>query len=130
MADVLAYLAGAALVLWGAAHIAPTNSVARSFGDISVDNKRILVMEWIAEGVTHISIGVLVVIITVAEGAANSAVELVYVLLAGILAVLATLTALTGARTRMIWFKACPFRADRLRGAPRYRRCTLSTRTS
>lgn len=109
MADALVYVAGAALVLWGAAHIGPTTSVADSFGQISVDNRRILVMEWIAEGVTHISIGGLVIIIAAVEGSADPAVQLVYRVLAGVLIALAALTAFTGARTPVIWFKVCPF---------------------
>jgi len=82
MADTLVYVAGAALVLWGAAHIAPTRSVVHSFGGISVDNQRILVMEWVAEGVTHISLGVLVIIVAAAEGSADPTAQLVYRVLA------------------------------------------------
>lgn len=109
MADTLVYLAGAALILWGAAHIAPTTSVANSFGDISADNRRILVMEWIAEGVTHISIGALVIIVAAVDGSANPTAELVYRVLAAVLIALAALTAFTGARTPVTWFKVCPF---------------------
>jgi hypothetical protein len=67
-ADVLAYVAGAVLVLWGAAHIAPTRSVVESFGAISADNRRIRVMEWVAEGFTHIFIGGLVILVAALEG--------------------------------------------------------------
>ena len=109
MADMLVYAAGAALVLWGAAHIAPTKAVADSFGAISADSRRILVLEWVAEGVTHISIGGLVILMAAAEGSGSSAVHLVYRVLAGVLVALAVLTALTGARTPVVWFKVCPF---------------------
>ena len=109
MADALVYVAGAALVLWGAAHIAPTRSVANSFGDISSDNRRILVMEWIAEGVTHISIGALVIMIAAVEGSTDPTAELVYRVLAAVLIALAALTIFTGARTPVVWFKVCPF---------------------
>jgi hypothetical protein len=67
-AEVLAYAAGGVLVLWGVAHIAPTRSVASSFGSLSVDNRRVLVMEWVAEGFTHIFVGLLVILITALEG--------------------------------------------------------------
>jgi len=109
MANALVYVAGAALVLWGAAHIASTRPVANSFGEISADNRRILVMEWVAEGVTHISIGGLAILIASLEGSGDPAVQLVYRVLAGVLVALAALTALTGARTLVIWFKVCPF---------------------
>jgi hypothetical protein len=106
---VLAYLAAGMLIVWGSAHLAPTREVAASFGDISTDNRRILVMEWMAEGVTHISIGLLVVLVTAAQGATNSATELVYRVCAAVLVALAALTAATGSRTPVIWFRVCPF---------------------
>jgi hypothetical protein len=109
MAGALVYVAGSALVLWGAAHLAPTRSVANSFGEISADSRRILVMEWVAEGVTHVSIGMLVIVVTALEGSVDPTVHVVYRVLAGALVALATLTALTGARTPVIWFKVCPF---------------------
>jgi len=108
-ADALVYVVGAMVVLWGLAHIAPTKTVADSFGDISVDNRRILVMEWIAEGMTHIANGVLVILVAAVEGSAGSTAHLVYRVVAGFLIALAVLTTFTGARTPQIWFKACPF---------------------
>jgi hypothetical protein len=65
----LAYVATAILIAWGTAHLAPTRSVVASFGAISADNRRILAMEWMAEGVSHIAIGVLVILATAIEGA-------------------------------------------------------------
>ena len=109
MSDVLVYVGGAVLALWGVAHIAPTRSVADSFGEISGDSRRILVMEWVAEGVTHISIGVLVILMAALEVSADPAVRLVYRVSAAALIALAALTALTGARTPVVWFKLCPF---------------------
>lgn len=109
MADAFVFVAGAALVIWGAAHIAATKSVADSFGEISADNRRILVMEWVAEGVTHISIGGLVILLATLEGSTDPAARLVYRVLAGVLVVLAALTSFTGARTPVVWFKICPF---------------------
>ena len=106
---VLAYVASAILIAWGTAHLAPTRAVAGSFGDISLDNRRILVMEWVAEGIAHISIGVLVLVTTAVDGAGDSTTQLVYCVSAATLVALATLTALTGARTAVIWFRICPF---------------------
>jgi hypothetical protein len=109
MADALVYPAGATLILWGMAHIVPTRTVAQSFGAISVDNRRIFVMEWVGEGVTHIAIGGLVIAIAALEGSGDPTAQLVYRVLAGVLVALAALTAFTGARTPAIWFKLCPF---------------------
>ncbi len=109
MATALICVAGGVLALWGAMHIVATRPVADSFGEISADNRRILVMEWIAEGVSHISIGVLVVLSAVVEGAGDPTVRLVDRVAAAALIVLAALTTFTGARTPVIWFKICPF---------------------
>ena len=105
----LAYVASAVLVVWGTAHLAPTRNVVASFGEITRDNRRILVMEWIAEGITHISLGVLVVLVTVVEGVGDPATPLVYRIVAAVLLVMAALTAATGSRTPVIWFRVCPF---------------------
>ena len=75
----------------------------------ATDNRRILVMEWMAEGVTYISIGLLVILATAIDGADDATTRLVYVVSGGILVVLAGLTAATGARTPVIWFRVCPF---------------------
>lgn len=108
-AALLAYVASAVLIAWGSAHLGPTRTVAASFGAISADNRRILIMEWMAEGVTHISIGLLVILATAIEGADDATTQLVYVVSAAILVVLAGITAGTGARTPVIWFRVCPF---------------------
>lgn len=105
MSDVLVYVAGAALVVWGASHVAPTRAVADSFGPLSDDNRRILVMEWVAEGIAHIGLGALVVAVAIAGGET----AVVYRAVAAVLVALAVLTALTGSRTPVIWFKVCPF---------------------
>lgn len=109
VAPLLAYVASALLIAWGSAHLAPTRAVAESFGAISLENRRILVMEWIAEGISHISIGVLVILVTAIDGSADATTQLVYVVSACVLVVLAGLTAATGSRTSVIWFRICPF---------------------
>jgi hypothetical protein len=78
------------------------------FGPISADNRRVLTMEWVAEGLTMLFVGALVAAVTVA-GSGGSTDLVVYRLSAGLLAAIAVLTAVTGARTPVVWFKACPF---------------------
>ena len=52
MISFVLYIVGAAvIILWGIAHIVPTAKVIAGFGDISADNRRIIMMEWLAEGV-------------------------------------------------------------------------------
>ena len=106
-ADVLAYAAGGVLVLWGVAHIAPTRSVASSFGSLSVDNRRVLIMEWVAEGFTHIFVGLLVILITALEGPSAAGSAVVYRAAAAFFALLVVWTAVTGARTPVIWYRIC-----------------------
>ncbi|MFJ4693946.1 hypothetical protein [Streptomyces sp. NPDC088766] len=77
------------------------------FGEISADNRRVLVQEWLAEAVTMWSFAVLIVVVT-AVGGGTSVAHWTYRVTAGALLVLAVLTALTGARTPVVWFKICP----------------------
>ena len=65
-----------------------------------------LVQEWLAEAVTMWAIAGLVVGVTLVGEPASTA--LVYRIAAATLLALAVLTALTGARTPVVWFKICP----------------------
>jgi hypothetical protein len=62
--ELFLYLGSIIILFWGIAHIIPTKSVVNGFIKISEDNKRIISMEWIAEGLTLCFIGVLVLVIT------------------------------------------------------------------
>ena len=55
MNPVLLYIASAMTGLWGVAHLFATKGVVVGFGDITTDNRRIISMEWIVEGVALIS---------------------------------------------------------------------------
>ena len=107
--EVLLYTGSAISIIWGIAHLAPTRAVVKGFGDISADNKRIITMEWLAEGFTLIFIGLLVTLITALHDYSNAISILVYRVSAGMLVLMAALTALTGARTKIIPIKLCPF---------------------
>ena len=52
MATALAYVAATLATLWGIAHVVPTRQVLKGFGPISLDNRRIILQEWLAEGFT------------------------------------------------------------------------------
>jgi hypothetical protein len=107
MREGLAYVAAAVTALWGVAHAVPTRQVVAGFEPITRDNRRVIVQEWLAEAITMWGIAALVVAAT-AVGADERVTEGVYRVAAGVLFVLAMLTALTGARTPAIWFKVCP----------------------
>ena len=106
-ADVLVYVAGAVLVAWGAAHVIATRSVLSLYGELSTDNRRVWVMEWVAEGFTHIFVGLLVVAVTAFEGGAGSGSAVVYRSCAAFELVLVGWTAATGARTPYVWYRIC-----------------------
>lgn len=107
-AGILLYGGSALTALWGVAHLFPTQSVVRGFGEISDDNKRIIAMEWILEGVSLVWIGVLVATVTAID--AKSAVsQAVYVLSALGLLVFAAVSLFTGFRVKFLPFRLCPF---------------------
>jgi hypothetical protein len=54
---ILILLGGLLTIIWGVAHLFPTKSVVGGFGSLSIDNKHIITMEWITEGITLIFIG-------------------------------------------------------------------------
>ena len=62
--QVLLYSGSAFILFWGVAHLFPTRSVVSGFGEISIDNKRIITMEWIVEGIALIFIGSINAIVT------------------------------------------------------------------
>ena len=106
--DILLYIGSAIIFIWGIAHIIPTKSVVKGFGEISEDNTRIITMEWAAEGITLCFIGLLVLLVTAIVGSQNPVSDLVYRVSAGMLVVMAIWTSLTGARTSVIPIKICP----------------------
>ncbi len=108
MTAVLAYVGAALVAGWGVAHAIPTRQVLASFEPITIGNRRILLQEWLAEAFTMWGVGAVVVVATAAPGTAADIRAWVYRAAAALLISLGTLTALTGARTPVIWFKICP----------------------
>ena len=108
MSDALLYAGSIIITLCGIAHVIPTKNVVTGFGQISEENKRIITMEWIAEGLTLCFLGLLVLLVTILEGSQNNVSLIVYRASAGMLVVMAGLTALTGARTYIMPIKICP----------------------
>ena len=107
MAAVLSYIAAAITGLWGVAHAVPTPQVVAGFRDTSIDNRRVLLQEWLAEAITMWTLAALVTVVTAVAGG-TAAADWTDRITAGALIILAILTLLTGARTPVIWFKICP----------------------
>jgi hypothetical protein len=108
MSAVLAYVGAALVAVWGVAHAAPTRQVLAGFEPVTTDNRRIIKQEWLAEALTMWGVAAVVIAATAAGGAGQGVRAWVYRAAAGLLLALAALTALTGARTPVIWFKVCP----------------------
>ena len=104
---VLLYSGSAFIAFWGIAHLFPTRSVVSGFGKISVDNKRIITMEWIIEGIALIFIGLINAIVTAIDH--TSSISVVIYLSSGlVLIVLAFVSFLTGFKISFLPFKLCP----------------------
>jgi len=104
---VLIYSGSAIVLFWGIAHLFPTRSVVAGFGNISIDNKRIITMEWIVEGVALIFIGSVNVIVTAIDPSGSISLA-IYLNSGVVLIVLAFVSFFTGFKIRFLAFKLCP----------------------
>jgi hypothetical protein len=103
----LLYIAGALTLLWGISHLIPTAGVVRDFGNISTDNKLIITMEWIGEGMTLIFLGLITIIVTMSDTesklARNVCLSIVCMLFS-----MTIVSLCTGFRIDFLPFKLCP----------------------
>ena len=104
----LILLGGLLTIIWGIAHLFPTNSVVRSFGNISNDNANIITMEWVTEGLTLIFIGLLVIIVTILSPGRDKVAKAVYLLTFAMLVAMSILSIFTGFKVGFLPFKLCP----------------------
>jgi len=104
---ILIIIRAAITIIWGVAHLFPTKSVVKGFGDISTDNKNIIAMEWIVEGVSLIFIGVIVLGVSFIDAVSNIA-AFIFIASTGILIVLALVSLFTGFKVNFSPFKLCP----------------------
>ena len=105
---ILLYLGSSLTILWGISHLIPTKNVVNDFGDISKDNRHIITMEWIVEGVSLIFIGVLIAVVTVINPDSR---DMRNVALGGeaVVLSLALVSLFTGFKVNFLPFKLCPF---------------------
>jgi hypothetical protein len=105
--NLLLYLASLLTTVWGVAHLFPTKNVVKGFGDISLDNQRVITMEWINEGATLIFIGVLTAAVTLVDPTSLVA-RTVYWLAIGMLVVLSIISLFTGFKVNFLPYRLCP----------------------
>ena len=105
--SVLVYIGSIIIFAWGVSHIIPTKSVVKSFELKEIDQRRILKMEWVSEGLTLCFIGILAAVTTI-NGNENKLGKIVLICLSSMLLIMAGWTQLTGAKTKIIPIKLCP----------------------
>ena len=106
--DVLLYIAASLTGVWGIAHLFATRGVVAGFGELSADNRHIITMEWVVEGVALLSVGALVAAVTVADSGAAAA-SAAYVVAIATLLALAVVSLFTGFRIAFLPYRLCPF---------------------
>ena len=104
---IFLYLGAVLPLFWGVAHLFPTNSVVKGFGDISLDNRRIIIMEWIIEGGALIFVGVIIAAVTYVDPT-NAVSKVIYVVAFIFLNILSVISLMTGFKINFIPFKLCP----------------------
>ena len=104
---VFLYLGSLFILFWGIAHLLPTRSVVKGFEDISLDNKRIITMEWIIEGVSLIFIGAIVASVTYIDYTSLIS-KTIYWISFGMLNTFSIVSLLTGFKISFLPFKLCP----------------------
>jgi hypothetical protein len=77
------------------------------FEPTAADNHRVILQEWVIEAVAMWGLASLVFAVTLVGGDAG-VVAAVYRVVAGIVVAFGAVTAFTGARTSVVWFKICP----------------------
>lgn len=108
MSEILLYVASAVTALWGITHLFATRGVVAGFSDLTPDNRRIITMEWIVEGIALIATATFVAVATAIDPAA--AVSLgVYAVATGMLIALAVVSLFTGFNIAFLPFRLCPF---------------------
>lgn len=105
---MLLYIGSVLTIIWGIAHLFPTKSVVQGFGDISIDNRHIITMEWITEGVALIFIGALVGVVTIVDPNHEVSTAVYTISVIGLI-VLAMVSLFTGFRISFLPFRLCPF---------------------
>jgi hypothetical protein len=126
---VLLYLGAVLTALWGISHLFPTCSVVKGFGEISIDNKHIITMEWIVEGVSLIFIGVLVAVVTFVDPSGRVS-KAVFSISAIGLFVLALVSLFTGFKIKFLPFRLCPVIFFSLSGFNCHRRAIVISKTA
>jgi hypothetical protein len=108
MQPALLYFGSILIFIWGVGHLMPTRNVVAGFGRLSLDNTRVLTMEWLLEGLTLCFLGITVALVAYLTGPTGSGTIVVARTTGGMLIAMAVVSLFTGARTRLLPMKLCP----------------------
>ena len=108
MNQLLLFVAAGLTGIWGVAHLFATRGAVADFGDMSVDHRRIITMEWIAEGVALISTAAFVAV-AAAIDPLSSVSSAVFAVAIRTLVTLASVSVFTGFRVPFLPYRLCPF---------------------
>jgi hypothetical protein len=106
MNDVLLFAAATLVAAWGLAHLVKTRDVVSGFGLTSADDRRVLTMEWIGEGLTLVFIATLITTVALADPGPTG--RAVLWLIVGMLTVMSAVSLATGFRVGFLAYRLCP----------------------
>ncbi len=106
---ILLITGGVLTAVWGIAHLFPTVSVVKGFGNITLDNARVITMEWVTEGMALIFLGILAITTAIVEDKGIDVAKAVYVLIFLMLIAMSILSLFTGFQINFLPYKLCPF---------------------
>ncbi len=105
--QILLYVGAFLPLAWGISHLFPTRAVVAGFGQLTQDNKRIITMEWINEGVCLIFIGLLTGVVTLYDRSSTVSKAILGLCIIE-LNVLSSISMFTGALINFLPYKLCP----------------------
>lgn len=106
-ATVLPLVSAGMLALWGIAHLFPTRRIVKGFGAISPDNRLIITMEWIVEGIALLFVAAITALAALLGDGSDLARAILTASVA-LLIVMAGVSLFTGARVAFFAFRLCP----------------------
>ncbi len=105
--QILLFVGAALPLIWGVAHLFPTKNVVAGFGNISIDNKRIITMEWINEAAALIFVSAILFAVTLIDYR-NAISQAVYWISFIMLNALSIISLATAFKINFLPYKLCP----------------------
>lgn len=104
---VFLLLGSAAVGFWGIMHLVKTRPVVAGFEPLTDDNRHVLRMEWIVEGVALVFVAALITVVTVSQGPRAPGSRLIYALSGSFLLTMSLVSLFTGAKASLLPYKLC-----------------------